>query len=895
MEQLTKEYIKDRIANSKIIYKRGENIFHMGNYTADSLDVKGGNFLYTVDGNYGNYTVSVSLEKGVKTSCSCPYPYGGCKHIVAVCLDLADKFLMGAQSTDSTGQVLQESDYLTYEEIRDEVIESRKRSAKTEEMEIIRGETCKGEHLVITKNKKQYIVTIHNPGEGKGHCSCPDFTHNRLYICKHLVYLLNELKKDKEFFEQGIKEIMPFIHIYWDSYNQKPCYFYDSTIPEPVKNELDHYFSENGLYKKNDVTELYKLLITLTGNKNIKVDNYVIQKVENYLFLKEMFAIKKSYTYDYSSIKATLYPYQKKGVEFSLFKTRVIIADEMGLGKTLQAITLALFKKVIFGFKRVLIVCPASLKEQWKREIERFTDEKAIVVAGTKKKRQQIYEKDPGYFFITNYEAVLRDILVIRRIKPDLVILDEAQRIKNFETKTHQAILAIPRKQSIIITGTPLENKLEDLYSIVQFSDPELLSPFWIFTANHLKVPRGKKKRIAGYKHLEVIHKQLKNLVIRRTKAEVLDCLPEQITNNYYIDLTKEQHEIHQGYVQSLLPILNKKILTPFDLRTIQQLLLCMRMVCDSTYLIDRKTNLSPKLAELEKLLLELVIENNRKVVIFSEWTTMTFLIGKLLSGMKIPFIEFTGKVPTTKRQKLITEFTNDEDCKVFLSSDAGGVGLNLQAADCVINFELPWNPAKLNQRIGRVNRIGQKSSCINVINLIAKKSIEESVFAGITLKQELFDAVIDGKGDEVDFTREKKTAFINRIRDMFNEEQMIPARDNYDKEELPDSTPYFLNPKILSEEKDLDFTSEEETEDQEVIGTEGETEEEAGEQIDPEKMEEVLENGMKFLSGLTAMATGKSLVVDDESKMVHVDRQTGEVTLKFRLTGFPGKTKEDG
>jgi hypothetical protein len=138
-----------------------------------------------------------------------------------------------------------------------------------------------------------------------------------------------------------------------------------------------------------------------------------------------------------------------------------------------------------------------------------------------------------------------------------------------------------------------------------------------------------------------------------------------------------------------------------------------------------------------------------------------------------------------------------------------------------------------------------------------------------------------------VDFTYEKKAAFINRLRMMFNEKQIVPARESYDREELPDSTPYFLNPKILTEEKNLDFTSEEETGEQEIIEAAGETEKE--EQINPEKMEEVLENGMKFLSGLTAMATGKSLVVDDESKMVHVDRQTGEVTLKFRLAGFPG------
>src|SRR4030042_452326 len=122
----------------------------------------------------------------------------------------------------------------------------------------------------------------------------------------------------------------------------------------------------------------------------------------------------------------------------------------------------------------------------------------------------------------------------------------------------------------------------------------------------------------------------------------------------------------------------------------------------------------------------------------------MTFLIGKLLSNMKIKFVEFTGKIPVEKRQKLINEFMENSECKVFLSTDAGGLGLNLQNADVVINFELPWNPAKLNQRIGRIIRIGQKSKSVNIINLISKGSIEENVAAGIEMKQELFDAAIE-------------------------------------------------------------------------------------------------------------------------------------------------------
>ncbi len=237
------------------------------------------------------------------------------------------------------------------------------------------------------------------------------------------------------------------------------------------------------------------------------------------------------------------------------------------------------------------------------------------------------------------------------------------------------------------------------------------------------------------------------------------------------------------------------------DLRRIQMLLLKMRQVCDSTYLIDKETNISPKLHELATILDELIKQNGRKVVIFSEWTSMTMLIGKHLSRESIPFVELSGKVPVKKRQALIDEFNENPDCKVFLSTDAGGTGLNLQAADCVINFELPWNPAKLNQRIGRVNRIGQKSQCINVVNLIAKFSIEERIMAGIKLKEDLFRGVFDGGLDEVMLSRKKREEMINQLREMIGEEPTMIGRETLVQEELAEDTPHFLNPEVLNKE----------------------------------------------------------------------------------------------
>lgn len=332
------------------------------------------------------------------------------------------------------------------------------------------------------------------------------------------------------------------------------------------------------------------------------------------------------------------------------------------------------------------------------------------------------------------------------------------------------------------------------------------------------------------------------------------------------------------------------------DLRRLQELLLKMRMVCDSTYLVDRRTNLSPKLKELEGILDELVLENQRKVVIFSEWTTMTYLVGKHLSQACIPFVELTGRIPVAKRQSIIDEFTKNPHCKVFLSTDAGGTGLNLQAADCVVNIELPWNPARLSQRIGRVSRIGQKSQCVNVVNLIAKNSIEEKILAGLQLKRDVFDGVFDGGPDMVEFSHEKRTEILNKLREMMGEEPALPVAEQRATEELPEDTPYYLNPQVLQEKSEtVAFEAEEPSYEPEAATIEAQSDQPTGQTVDfslavqpPEKLERVLNSGMQFISGLLEMATGQKLkTVESEQQMIQINKETGEVTMKFKLPGF--------
>lgn len=912
MSDLTQTIIKNHVAETDVIFNRGENLFFLGNYTGVEFDEETGVYHYAFDGSYGEYRVTVSMRQPgtkegdgevspVKATCTCPFPRGGCKHVVAACLDIERRLSRAEKIARVAEGGITPTEFMTPGEIRETALKARSERASRERFKLDIGETYKGVHAVTTPAGNTYAVTFYDPVAGVGHCSCPDFSTNHLETCKHLLFAHKKLLGRKDLEARTRDETFPFIHITWNARQQKPVCYYEKVENAELGAELARLFNENGVYPRKSISRLYKLFLKSGQDDAVLFGDYLLRRLERIQYEREVEKLRKKHRIDTTSLKIGLYAYQRDGVEFAVFKRSAIIADEMGLGKTVQAIATVLMKKKIFGFSKVLVVCPSSVKEQWRREIDKFSDEAALVVAGPRRNRHAQYGESDVLFKIANYEAVMRDILPIKRWSPEIIILDEAQRIKNFETKTHKALIALPREHVIVLTGTPLENKLEDIYSIVQFCDSDLLSPLWAFAANHFNLDQ--KSKVQGYRNLNVVHEKLKGLVLRRRRADVIDSLPEQVQHEYFLPLTSEQEQIHQGYMSALLSLVNKKVITPIDMKRIQMMLLCARMVCDSTYLIDKETNISPKLDELVSILNEIVIENRRKAIIFSEWTTMIYLIGKVLSDMGIGFVEFTGRIPAAKRQRLIEEFHSNPECMVFLSSDAGGLGLNLQNADCVINFELPWNPAKLNQRIGRVSRIGQKSTKIDVINLLTKNSIEERVYAAIGLKQELFDIVLEGSGeDEVDFSRESKSKFINQLREMFGGEPIEVQSEPVPAPELDEDTPNFLNPKALAEQPDIDLGAEESGNPEGVAsgpagaGTASVSLEhttggsaDQGDPVDPAQLESVLNQGLVFLDSLSRMATGNPLTDPDDSKSkkIEIDHETGEVTLKFKLPGF--------
>ncbi|MEZ5323853.1 MAG: DEAD/DEAH box helicase [Verrucomicrobiales bacterium] len=351
-----------------------------------------------------------------------------------------------------------------------------------------------------------------------------------------------------------------------------------------------------------------------------------------------------------------------------------------------------------------------------------------------------------AFFTICNYEQVRRDHLEIDDVPWDLIILDEAQRIKNWEAKTTTVIKSLRSKYALVLTGTPIENRIDDLYSVIEFIDDRRLGPAFRFYNKHRVVDdRGK---VIGYKNLAALRKALAPVLLRRTRKSVLQDLPPRTTEVVRINPTDEQKALNDSHMSLVAMIISKPYLTEMDLLRLQRALLMARMSANSSYLVNKEEpGYSSKLERLRELLQALLAEEDRKIVLFSEWTTMLDLIEKHLHELGAGFVRLDGSVPQKKRQAIVAEFRKDPQCKLFITTNAGSTGLNLQAANTVINVDLPWNPALLEQRIARAHRMGQKRP-VQVYILVTEGTIEEGMLNTLSMKHELAQAALDPDSD---------------------------------------------------------------------------------------------------------------------------------------------------
>ncbi len=637
-----------------------------------------------------------------------------------------------------------------------------------------------GDHEVFSEflvtnpeSGKTYRVAIRAARLGANYCSCPDFAVNALGTCKHVEWTLWKLCKKAANRRALVEGYTPaFSEVYLQYGSQRRVVFAAGTDAPPGLRQLAAQYFDKGGVLREDAFARFDTFLQRAHEFDHELRCYddtkgFVAEVRDAAHRRAV--IKSRYRRAGRPrpipVDAKLYPYQREGVLFAAEAGRALIADDMGLGKTVQAIAAARIMAQEFGVENVLIICPASLKYQWKSEIEKFSDCSALVIEGLHHQRRRLY-LEAADFKIVNYDVVFRDLEAIEAMAPDLVILDEAQRIKNWQTRTAKSVKQIKSPYALVLTGTPLENRLEELYSIVQFIDLHRLGPLFQFLSKH-QITDPETGKVVGYQHLKSIGDTLAPILVRRTKAEVLKQLPKRLDKNFIVPMTREQWIPHNENRDIVARIVNKwrryGFLSEVDRQRLMIALQYMRMACDSTYLVDKETKFGPKIGELMTLLDEIFERPDNKVVIFSQWTRMNDLVAEELDKHGIGYVYLHGGVPSKKRKDLMRAFKEDPEVRVFLSTDAGGVGLNLQSASAVINMDLPWNPAILEQRIGRVHRLGQHRP-VQVVNFISEGTIEHGMLKVLAFKKSLFAGVLDSGEDMVLLGDSKLKKFMEAV-----------------------------------------------------------------------------------------------------------------------------------
>lgn len=434
-----------------------------------------------------------------------------------------------------------------------------------------------------------------------------------------------------------------------------------------------------------------------------------------------------------------LRPYQRTGAEWMEQMTsngfNVILADEMGLGKTIQ--TLALLAARPLNVRPSLIVCPASLVENWQRESSKFVPEfKAAVLSGTQ--RSKLWEKAEEYdLLIASYSIAKRDIEIIKDIEFDYLILDEAQHIKNPSTVNAKSCKSISSSGRIVLTGTPLENSPDDLWSIFDFLNPGLLGSFNSFHKYYSNIGSDHYLR-------NDLSARVAPFIMRRTKDTVCKELPPKQEQTIFCEMTSAQRKLYEKIFkdgQRQLKDYARNGKNNFEILTT---LLRLRQICCNPSLLPESTGDNIESAKTS-LLQELVLENidsGHKMLIFSQFTSLLHIIRDWLdtSGIGYEYLDGTTK----KRQDRVDNFNKSDNIPVFLLSlKAGGTGLNLTSADKVIIYDPWWNPAVEAQATDRTHRIGQTRP-VDSIKLVVEDSIEEKILKLQSKKQEIFDSLIE-------------------------------------------------------------------------------------------------------------------------------------------------------
>lgn len=518
-----------------------------------------------------------------------------------------------------------------------------------------------------------------------------------------------------------------------------------------LENLTDNIEIEDENVEENSIKlPIYRALYLEKIFKNMPNTN--IQKNEYY---KNMISQIEDRQIDLSTkippkLNAELRTYQKIGYKWlrtlEQYKMGGILADDMGLGKTIQllAVILSYVQKNKGNVKPSIIICPSSLALNWYNEIQKFTPTlKALVISDDYLERKRKIEEIGKYqVIITSYDSLKRDIDLYENYCFKYVVADEAQYIKNNNTKNSKAIKTINAETKFALTGTPIENSLSELWSIFDFIMPGYLYKYKKFKELY-ETPIIKEQNEDVMNKLK---KQIEPFVLRRTKGEVLTELPDKTVTILNNEMSEEQYNIYMSYMaQARKEIMSQIDINGFEKSQIKILSLLMRLrqiCCHPKLFLREYEGESSKLNQCIEIIQDAVL-GGHKILLFSSYTSMFEIIEEKLKNIGVKYLKLTGQTKVGERIELVDKFNTNENIKVFLISlKAGGTGLNLTGADMVIHYDPWWNLSAENQATDRTYRIGQKRN-VQVYKLITKNSIEEKIYELQQKKAKLIDNML--------------------------------------------------------------------------------------------------------------------------------------------------------
>ncbi|MDE6741526.1 MAG: DEAD/DEAH box helicase, partial [Muribaculaceae bacterium] len=657
------------------------------------------------------------------------------------------------------------------------------------------------------KSGRSYRVYYYGQDSPSNRCECMDFKTSRLGTCKHIeaISLGNEGRYARKVY---LRPFHTYVYVDYPD-GRKIKIRQGQSISREMKDHIRTLFDSKGEIKDMlcDPSDFIRKAKQIDESFEWEPDALSILIDErDKVRRKKIIAEKYSKSLFDGLLKTSLHPYQADGVRFAFEGGRTINADEMGLGKTVQAIATAELLKREGLVGSVIIICPTSLKYQWLSEIGRFTDSTAIVVEGNVIKRKQQLN-DFNYFYkICSFHAMSNSIKAEFIPHADMIIYDELQRLKNKETQMGKQLRKLQSQYVMALSGTPLENKLDELYSVTQLVDQYVLGPYYRFNAETTLTDELGK--VIGYRNLHTVAGKIKSTLIRRKKSDVKLQMPARTDTNLFVPMTKEQKAMHDEYQYQVTIIVDKwrrfKFLSEADRKRLLLFLSMMRMVCDSTFILDQKSRFDTKIDETMAIISNLLDSEEGKVVIFSQWERMLRILAEELKEQDIDFCFLHGGVPSVKRKNLIDRFRDDPECRIFLSTDAGATGLNLQTASLLINLDLPWNPAVLEQRIARIYRLGQANP-VQIINMVARGTIEERMLSTLRFKSNLAAGILDGGEDAVFLDNNKFDKIVEVVDGVISEPETVDSepRSSESKPEESDKGDISSTPVAKADDSD--------------------------------------------------------------------------------------------